>query len=207
MAKTMTSAGTAKKEKTSAENTPRDDNRREDLLKAAAKLFNEKGFDGASMRAIADAVGMRCGSPFYHYPSKQALLVAVMEEGLREGLELTEAALDPSLSAREQFKKLVRVHLGILLDEGQDFIPVMLYNWRAVDDVNKKRLIKTKDRYDAIWQEVIERLQQEGLLSKKSKIARLMTLGAMNFIATWYKPGGPWTLDQLTDEVVEFFID
>ncbi len=185
----------------------RDDNRRDDLLRAAARLFNEKGFEGASMRAIADAVGMRCGSPFYHFPSKQALLCAVMEEGLRQGLARTEAALNPKLSARDQFKKLVRVHLGILLEEGNDFIPVMLYNWRALDEDNKARLIQTKDRYDEIWQAMIVRLQDEGLLNKKTKIARLMTLGAMNFITTWYKPGGKWTIDTLTSEVVEFFID
>ena len=197
----MNKVAVAKKE------TVRDDNRREDLLKAAAKLFNEKGFDGASMRAIADAVGMRCGSPFYHYPSKQALLAAVMEEGLRLGLEQTQAALDETLSAREQFKRLVRVHLGILLDEGNDFIPVMLYNWRSLDEDNKQRLILTKDSYDTIWHRMFERLQSEGLMSKKSKVARLMTLGAMNFITTWYKPNGPWTIDQLTDEVVDFFLN
>ncbi|WP_223673158.1 TetR/AcrR family transcriptional regulator, partial [Proteus terrae] len=76
-----------------------DDGRRGEIIRAAAKLFRDKGYDGASMRAIANAVGMQCGSPFYHFASKQDILVAVVEEGLRQGLEKTRAVVDSRLSA------------------------------------------------------------------------------------------------------------
>src|SRR5438552_16025272 len=68
-------------------------NRRADLVRVAAKLFREKGFDGTTIRDIADAVGMRSGSPFYHFANKHELLMAVMEEGLRLGLERTQGVL------------------------------------------------------------------------------------------------------------------
>ena len=70
-----------------------DDGRRGDIVRAAAKLFRDKGYDGASMRAIANAVGMQCGSPFYHFASKQDILVAVVEEGLRSALRDLAAEL------------------------------------------------------------------------------------------------------------------
>ena len=57
-------------------------NRREELLHAAARLFVEKGFDATTTRDIAEAVGMRSGSPFYHFRSKQELLKAAMIAGL-----------------------------------------------------------------------------------------------------------------------------
>ncbi|HOG03511.1 MAG TPA: helix-turn-helix domain-containing protein, partial [Accumulibacter sp.] len=57
-------------------------NRRDELLRAAARLFVEKGFDATTTRDIAEAVGMRSGSPFYHFRSKQDLLKAAMIEGL-----------------------------------------------------------------------------------------------------------------------------
>jgi len=62
-------------------------NRREDLLRVCARLFREKGFDGTSIRDISQAAGMHSGSPFYHFKSKQEMLVAVMEQGLTEGLK------------------------------------------------------------------------------------------------------------------------
>ena len=69
------------------------DNRRGELVRAAAQLFREKGFEGTTIRDIAGAVGMQSGSPFYHFANKHELLMAVMEEGLRLGLERTRAAV------------------------------------------------------------------------------------------------------------------
>jgi AcrR family transcriptional regulator len=183
-----------------------DDGRRGDIVRAAAKLFRDKGYDGASMRAIANAVGMQCGSPFYHFASKQDILVAVVEEGLRQGLEKTRAVVNPKLAADAQFRALVKVHLSIILEDGNDFIPVMLYNWRCLDDVHQRRLIATKDEYDAIWQEAVNGLHQAGFLGGDTKFARLMVLGAMNFMVTWYKPRRGENLDVLADKVLAFFL-
>ncbi|HEX4856497.1 MAG TPA: TetR/AcrR family transcriptional regulator [Limnobacter sp.] len=184
-----------------------DDGRRGDIVRAAAKLFRDKGYDGASMRAIANAVGMQCGSPFYHFASKQDILVAVVEEGLRQGLEKTRAVVKPGLKADEQFRALVRVHLSIILEDGNDFIPVMLYNWRCLDEVHQRRLIATKDEYDAIWQQAVNGLHAEQFMGGDPRFARLMVLGAMNFMVTWYKQKRGDSLDTLADKVVAFFLN
>ena len=163
-------------------------NRRADLVRVAARLFREKGFDGTTIRDIAHAVGMRSGSPFYHFANKHELLMAVMEEGLRLGLARTHDALgDDTMPAAERFRQLVRVHYGILHDTGSDFIPVMLYDWRSLPAQYKRRIIELKDRYDAIWQRTLDDLQAQGMLRADAKLARLMILGAINFSATWYR--------------------
>ena len=163
-------------------------NRRADLVRVAARLFREKGFDGTTIRDIAHAVGMRSGSPFYHFANKHELLMAVMEEGLRLGLERTHNALgDDTMPAAERFRQLVRVHYGILHDTGSDFIPVMLYDWRSLPSQYKRRIIELKDRYDAIWQRTLDDLESQGMLRADAKLARLMILGAINFSATWYR--------------------
>ena len=162
-------------------------NRRAELVRAAAKLFREKGFDATTVRDIAHAVGMRSGSPFYHFANKHELLMAVMEEGLRLGLDRTHLALaDTTLTATARFEKLVRTHYGILHDTGSDFIPVMLYDWRSLPAQYKRRIVELKDRYDAIWQHTLEELYAQGKLRIDAKLARLMILGAINFSATWY---------------------
>ena len=164
------------------------DNRRADLVRVAARLFREKGFEGTTIRDIAHAVGMRSGSPFYHFANKHELLMAVMEEGLRLGLDRTRQVLDAgSLPAAERFRRLVRTHYGILHDTGSDFIPVMLYDWRSLPAQYKRRIIELKDRYDAIWQGTLDELHAQGRLRTDAKLARLMILGAINFSATWYR--------------------
>ena len=69
-----------------------DGNRRQALLAPAAQLFRRKGFDATTTRDIAAAAGMQSGSPFYHFKSKDALLYAVMEEGMRSALARLLAA-------------------------------------------------------------------------------------------------------------------
>ena len=163
-------------------------NRRADLVRVAAQLFREKGFEGTTIRDIAHAVGMRSGSPFYHFANKHEILMAVMEEGLRLGLERTRAVLgECQVSAIEQFKRLVRAHYGILHDSGSDFIPVMLYDWRSLPDQYKRRIVELKDHYDALWQRTLDELHAEGRLRTEPHLARLMILGAINFSATWYR--------------------
>jgi AcrR family transcriptional regulator len=187
-----------------------DNNRRADLVRAVAQLFREKGFAGTTIRDVASAVGMRSGSPFYHFTNKHELLMAVMEEGLQLGLERTRAVAvvdAKGLAPTERFRRLVRTHYGsILHDAGSDFIPVMLYDWRSLPVRYKRRTIELKDRYDAIWQATLDELHREGRLAADARLARLMILGAINFSATWYR-SKPRTarrvdLDALADETV-----
>ena len=61
----------------------------------------------------------------YRFLNKHELLTAVMEEGLRLGLDRTHGALDTSLPAVERFRQLVGTHYGVLHDTGSVFIPVV----------------------------------------------------------------------------------
>ena len=143
------------------------ENRRADLVRVAARLFRAKGFDATTIREIAPAVGMRSGSPFYHFPNKHELLMAVMEEGLRLGIEHTQDALgDAARPAAQRFAQLVRTHYGSLHDTGSDFIPVMLYDWRVLPTQYKRRIIELKDRYDAIWQRTLDELHAGPVASR-----------------------------------------
>src|ERR1043166_18976 len=129
-------------------------NRRDELLRASARLFREKGFDGTSIRDISTAAGMHSGSPFYHFKTKQDILVAVMEQGLAEGLHKTESVMALPLPPEQRLMKLIRAHLGTILEDGNDFIPVLLYDWRSLTSANRRRIVALKDRYDALWQQI-----------------------------------------------------
>ena len=186
-------------------------NRRAELVRVAARLFREKGFDATTVRDIAHAAGMRSGSPFYHFENKHALLAAVMEEGLRLGLERTERALAGGpLPARERLQLLVRTQYGILHDTGSDFILVLLYDWRSLPAADKRRIVGLKDRYDGIWQRTLDELHAEAAFDIDPKLARLMIFGAINFSATWYRPrsraAGSVGLDELAAQTTALLL-
>ncbi len=181
-------------------------NRRADIVRASARLFREKGFAGTTVRDIANAVGMRSGSPFYHFGSKVDILVAVMEEGLRQGLEETRAVLARDVSPRERLRAMIEAHLHTIHGPGSDFIPVLLYDWRSLPEAHRKHIVAWRDQYDSAWQRVLDDLHRAGALAIDPKLARLFILGAVNFTALWYRPGGGSTLAQVADAAVDFLV-
>jgi TetR/AcrR family transcriptional regulator, cholesterol catabolism regulator len=181
-------------------------NRRDELLRVSAKLFREKGFDGTSIRDISSAAGMHSGSPFYHFKTKQDILVAVMEQGLAEGLRKSEEVMALELPPEQKLKRLIRAQLGTILEEGNDFIPVLLYDWRSLTPANRRRIVALKDRYDALWQQVIDDLQREGHRPGDAQLMRLLILGAVNWAGTWYRAGGRLSVDEIAVGAAQLFL-
>jgi AcrR family transcriptional regulator len=187
-----------------------DGNRRVELLRSAAKLFRRKGFDATSTRDIAAAVGMRSGSPFYHFKSKGALLYAVMEEGMRSAIERQQQVLQRAEQATPdiagQLRILIRNHFDVLLGPGSDFVPVMLYESRSITPRQRATLAQLQSEYEAPWNPVLDALHASGQLKADVKLARLLMFGALNWSAQWYDRRKGASLDELADAAIALFI-
>lgn len=185
-----------------------DGNRRQDLLRAAAHLFRQQGYAATATRDIAAAAGMRSGSPFYHFDSKQALLAAVMLEGMLRALRHQSERLAPAdAPASERLRALVRSHFDVLLGPDSDFIPVMLYEWRSLTPAQRADVHALRQRYEAAWLPVLQALHASGALRGDPSLARLMIFGALNWSVQWYEArSGGATLDDLTDTALQLFL-
>lgn len=183
--------------------------RRAELVREAARLFRAKGYDATTTRDIAAAIGMHSGSPFYYFESKQALLLAVMREGMEHALE-TQAqalqALDEQAGMLERLRVLVRHHFEVLLGPKRDFIPVMLYDWRALTPEGRAEVAKVKDVYEAAWVPVLDSLHRQGRLRASPQVARLFIFGALNWSPQWFKADGPLSLEALTEQALLLFV-
>ena len=152
---------------------------------------------------------MHSGSPFYHFESKNALLYAVMSEGMTMATQSQQQALDalPAKAApREQLHTLIRHHFEVLLGPRSSFIPVMLYEWRSLTPAQRKGIARIKDSYEATWMPVLEALAQQGALQAEPGVARLFIFGALNWAVQWFSPNKGKSLDALTDEALALFI-
>lgn len=189
-----------------------DGNRRQAVLRAAARLFRLQGYAATTTRDIATAAGMQSGSPFYHFESKQALLGAVMREGMERALAAQARAMQQAVDAlepideRAALRVLVRNHLEVLLGPESDFIPVMLYEWRSLSDAQRAEVNALRRDYEAVWMPVLEALHAQGALRADVRLARLMIFGALNWAVQWFDPARPATLDTLTDAALDLFL-
>ncbi|MCZ7584765.1 MAG: TetR/AcrR family transcriptional regulator [Deltaproteobacteria bacterium] len=120
------------------------------VLRAAARLFRAKGFKAATVRDIARAANMLPGSLHYRYPSKTALLVALMERGVEEATKAVRAAIDGTRDPVERVRLGLRAHLRLLLS-GDDAVYVLLNEWRALEGRARESVIRVRDRYEALF--------------------------------------------------------
>src|SRR6218665_1432242 len=193
-----------------------DGNRRRQLMDGAAQLFRSKGFAATGTRDIAAAAGMHSGSPFYHFASKSALLFAVMNEGMASAVQSQQqalAVLAPQAPARECLRVLIRHHFEVLLGPRSSFIAVMLYEWRSLTPVQRRRIALVKDSYEAAWMPALTALGRQGLLQAEPGggrgergVARLFIFGALNWAVQWFAPDKGKSLDELTEQALALFI-
>ena len=180
-------------------------NRRDDLLRAAARLFVEKGFAATTTRDIAQAVGMRSGSPFYHFRSKQELLKAAMIEGLEAGHQRLQAAIAGIDDPERRLRLMIRTHFGNLL-EGDCHTPLLIHESRSLDAAARAEIAAASDRYQAVWQGTLDELAACGRLHSAATPVRLLLFGMLNWSGQWYRPDGPLSLDEIADAVSELLL-
>ena len=184
---------------------PSDASRREELLRAAAHLFVEKGFEATTTRDIANAVGMRSGSPFYHFRSKQDLLKAAMAEGLETGYHRLQAAIEGIDEPEKRLRILIRTHLSNLL-EGECEAPMLLFESRSLDAAARAEIAAITDRYQKPWQETLDELAASGRMKTAQPPMRLLLFGMLNWTPQWYRADGGLSLDQMADCVMTLLL-
>ena len=171
----------------SASRAPRQDNRRQQLLDVAARLFRERGYHVTSMRDIAHEVGMLSGSIYYHFSSKEELLLAVYEEGLRHIAEQVDAAVAERNTPWERLEAGCAAHLEALL-ELSDYTQVMIRVLPPEGGKVAERLLELRDQYEARFRELIDALALPEEADRR--YLRLLLMGGLNWSHVWYRPGG-----------------
>ena len=101
---------------------------------------------------------------------------------------------------------MIRAQIGTILEDGNDFIPVLLYDWRSLTDGEPPPHRRAKDRYDALWQQVIDELKRAGHMPGDAQLVRLLILGAVNWTGTWYRTGGRLSLDEIAEGAARLFL-
>jgi AcrR family transcriptional regulator len=183
----MATAATVSVGRQAGRQSRRQDNRRPQLLDAAARRFRAFGYDATSMRDIAGDVGMHAGSMYYHFPSKEDLLVAVHEEGIRRISAAVETAIVAEHEPWRRLEAFAAAHLGVLLDGG-DYAQVVIRELPREPEQVRCGLVRLRDRYERLAAGLVEALPLSTGVDRRA--LRLLLMGALNWSQTWYRPGG-----------------
>ncbi|HEX2049640.1 MAG TPA: TetR/AcrR family transcriptional regulator [Actinomycetota bacterium] len=165
--------------------------RRADVVKAAARLFSERGYHGTSMQHLGNALGLQRGSLYAHIGSKEELLFDVVDEGAERFLERGQQALDRPGTATERLTALLVGHAETAA-EHLDSATVFLNEWRYLSEDLRAAVQAKRDRYEAMVRSIVE----EGIATGEFRgdadvrFAATLVLSAGNWLFSWYRPGG-----------------
>ncbi|KRC85844.1 HTH-type transcriptional repressor KstR2 [compost metagenome] len=181
-----------------------DSERRKELVLTAGRLFSRRGYERTTVRELARAVGLQSGSLFHHFRSKEEILVAVMNNGIQEVIDLGERALACYDVPADRLAALFRVHMWSMLHgAGGDAMNALVYEWRSLSGPSQAAVKVLSDRYEAMWQSVVAAAVEVRLISGDARVIKRCVLGAMNLTVQWYKPGGRLAPAEFIDAMLQ----
>jgi len=129
--------------------------REPEIIEAAARVFAERGYHGASTQAIADVLGIRQASLYYYFPSKEVALEVVCTLGVEEFVDREAAIAAGPGTAAEKIRAIVHAHLAPNRDR-RDFVWVFLRERHHLPDASRRRVGRSSRRLERIVQGVFE---------------------------------------------------
>ena len=167
--------------------TTKGDRTRRRLLDAAAAELARNGLAGASIGAIAAAAGLRTGSVYFHFPSKDELIAEVLELGLRETLVHLDEALatvpghgDPAARLRAA----IRAH-ATAVRELSDYTRVVLAPLAVGDGAAATTFHRLRRSYLLRWTAIVTEAQRARVISAEPdpRLLRDLLIGAVNAVS------------------------
>jgi len=182
-------------------------NRRADIVRAAGRLFHEKGYSATTIRDIAGAVGMRSGSPSIISGPSTTCCAPWVLEGIGAISDAVAQAANSGKSPRATFRGHAARPPGPTAGRGR---ARFRRHTAARNPPPRPRvqaeLVALKDRYESMWQKALKDLKRAGLIADDSQVARLFLLGALNWTVQWYRPDGSRTIEQIARQLADLLI-
>ncbi len=189
--------------------TPAATDSRRDILRTAARLFQERGYEATSMQDVASALNLSKGALYHHFQSKDEILFEIMNHGLDIFEEEVLSVVRPIPDPAERLRACIARHIGMLLRGRDREITVILHENRTLPSRLRKRINARKKDYIHFLEETIAEVQRQ--LEAKNEIspqaAAYALLGMINWVYQWYRPGGPLTEEKLIRDYAMIFFD
>jgi AcrR family transcriptional regulator len=179
---------------------------REDIIRAAAQMFRQKGYQASSMQDIADAVGLQKASLYHHVTSKQDILLEILDQALDIMIADMQAVLDAGGPPEEQLREAMRAYVTRVTQEAS-LAAVLQLEHRNLEPRKRAAHVVRRDRYDQLWRSLIHRGVERGVFRDvDERMVAFALLGVQNWIITWYRADGRLTPSEIADQFAELFL-
>lgn len=176
------------------------------ILRHAAQVFSEKGYEGASIRDISRASRVSLSGLYYYIRSKQELLYLIQISAFQTILSRLERRLRGVADPAEKLRVLIQNHLEYFLRHPVE-MKVLAHEDEALEGEYGKEVQEVKRRYYGLALGIFEEMRRRGTARRVNpRVAVLSLFGMMNWIHTWHRPGTDPQAEALAETMTGMFL-
>ena len=183
----------------------RNSRKRVEILKSAAAAFRRRGYHGATIGEISDALAMTKGSLYYYFKNKEEILYFCHDYsvdillGLLREVEAAEAAPDQKL------RRLIVAFVHMIIDELSG--TALTLDLQALSPPLLQKIIAKRDRFDhGIRRMLLEGMTAGVFVKGDPKLLTFAILGAVNWISRWFDPRGPASSERIGQAFADYLV-
>jgi AcrR family transcriptional regulator len=175
----------------------------DDIVSAAAKVFRTKGYHAATVRDIADEVGILKGSLYHHFASKEELLYLVVKEPIAQMYQTICDIAAADLGAAEKLRRAISSHLEAF-DRHYPHLFVYLRERESVKRRFRELIGFSPKEYERRWQQILREGVENGDFRPDLdiKVTSYGLLGMLNWSYKWYDPQGRLSVQEVAEQFV-----
>jgi len=180
---------------------------RQEILRTAARLFQQQGYDATSMNDVAAALKLSKGGLYHHFQSKDEILFHIMAHAMEITEERVINVARRIEGVEERLRTLIRLHIQVVLSPEDREITVMLHENHPLPPALRRKINARKKDYLVFVENLIGEVQRKrsSPSSVTPRAAAFALVGMINWIYQWYKPGGPLTGEGLVQQYTDIF--
>ena len=181
--------------------------KKEIIIEKAARLFREKGFGAASMRDIAETVGVEAASLYNHIQSKSEILQAICFKVANEFISHLEEIERSSENTLKKMEMIIRFHITMMLEQ-YEYVYISDHEWRHLPEPYLSNFLNQRRSYRKRLSDIIEEgTSKNEMKSIEPYVAVLTILSAISGIESWQRSRKSTSAETLEANMVKYLIE
>jgi TetR/AcrR family transcriptional regulator, cholesterol catabolism regulator len=181
--------------------------KKEVIIEKASRLFREKGFGAASMRDLAEHVGVEAASLYNHIQSKSEILQTICFKVANEFMTNLDALEASPQSTLKKMEAVIRLHIRMMLDQ-YEFVYIADHEWRHLPEPYLSNFLNQRRNYRKRLGDIIEEGIEKGeMKSIDAYTAVLVILSAISGIDSWQRSRKSTSAEALESNMVKYLIE
>jgi AcrR family transcriptional regulator len=183
-----------------------DAQRAEEILRVAAELFAQHGYNGIGMRGIAAAIGIQPASLYHHFRSKQDVLFPIILNTIRESAALQAEIVQGEGTVTERLSQLIRAEI----------LHLKRIRNQSIVSLNEEDKL-TPEQFALVHQERrqyrlgLEALIRDGIRTGELRVEdpRLATVAVLDLIkgiSTWFREDDHLPIEEVANTYVHLIV-